>query len=129
MGIVTRFTLRTFPIGQIWGGQRFYSGAHSRKMLTAIRDFTEYYPDPKAGIIATSETTLSGVLELWVIFFFYNGPDVPEHVFANFSRIPHLSSSTKTRSISDFAYDNNRFSLNGSYYAVGFSSHITIAVS
>jgi FAD/FMN-containing dehydrogenase len=121
MGVVTRFTLNTFPLGQIWGGQRFYSAAQTPKMLAAIRDFTEHYPDPRAAIIATSETTLYGALGLWVVFFFYNGPVVPQNVFANFSKISHISSNTKTQSFSSFVYDNNKFSLNGSYYAVSTS--------
>jgi FAD/FMN-containing dehydrogenase len=122
MGVVTRFRLSTFPLSQIWGGQRFYSAAQTPKMLAAIRDFTEYYPDQKAAIIATSETTVYGALGLWVVFFFYNGPVVPPNVFANFTKISHISSSTKTRPLAEFFYDNNKFSLNGSYYAV--SHHI-----
>jgi hypothetical protein len=86
--------------------------------LAAIRDFTEYYPDPKAGVIVTSESTAFGLLDLWVIFFFYDGPDPPPHAFENFTKIAHTASDTHTRSYEDFLVANNKFSLSGSVYSV-----------
>jgi hypothetical protein len=117
-GIVTKFTLRTFPIGKVWGGTRFYAKDKTPKLLAAVRDFTQYYPDPKAAIIATAEATAYGAAQLWVIFFFYDGPSPPEHVFQNFTRIAHLNSDTKMQSYSKLLYGNNNYVLNGSYYSV-----------
>ena len=36
-------------------------------MLQAVRDFTEYNTDPKAGIIVTSERTLATLVRLWIV--------------------------------------------------------------
>jgi hypothetical protein len=88
------------------------------KILAAIRDFTEYYPDPKAAIIATGESTVYGAVGIWTIFFFYDGPSPPVGVFDNFTRLPSFADTTKTRTFTDLVYANNAFSLNGSFYTV-----------
>ena len=118
-GVVTSFTLNTFPQDhQIWGGTRSYTAAQTPKMLAAIREFTENYPDPKAGIIPTSESTASGLLNLWVVFFFYDGPNPPAKAFELFNKIPHTLSDTQTRTYENFLVSNNKYSLSGSVYTV-----------
>lgn len=39
-GIVTNFELSTFPLGQMWGGQRIYLENTFPMVLNAIHDFT-----------------------------------------------------------------------------------------
>jgi hypothetical protein len=70
-------------------------------MLAAIRDYTEHNSDPKAGIIATAELTAYNLVDLWIVFFFYNGPKPPANVFKNFTDISALMDTTKTRSFHD----------------------------
>lgn len=52
-GIVTAYTMKAYPQGQIWGGNIIYSADQTSEILAAVRDFTEYYPDDKAGIVST----------------------------------------------------------------------------
>ncbi|OCK81723.1 FAD-binding domain-containing protein [Lepidopterella palustris CBS 459.81] len=56
-------------------------------LLSALRDFTEYYPDKCAGIILTAKLTLLGTIDLWIMFLFYKGPSPPPGVFNNFTDI------------------------------------------
>ncbi|KAK6863745.1 FAD binding domain-containing protein [Apiospora arundinis] len=68
-GIVTAYTLKTYPQGDVWGGHYTFSATedNNKKLLAAVRDFTEYYPDEKAGIILTAETTVGGLLDIWIL--------------------------------------------------------------
>ena len=68
-GIVTSFLLQAYPQGDVWGGNLWFEAneKNSAKMLQAIRDFTEYNTDPKAGIIVTSERTLATLVRLWIV--------------------------------------------------------------
>lgn len=104
-GIVTEFTVRTYPIDQVWGGVRFYSELEQEKLYDALHDFVgqddygEGY-DTKAAIIVTSLIT-SGSTPSHGVFFFYDGPEPPkEGPFAAFLKIPYLIDTTRTQSYS-----------------------------
>lgn len=81
---------------QIWGGNYVFTATESTtsKILAALRDFTEHYPDEKAGIIVTTEHT--ALLNLWIIFLFYDGPSPPPGVFDSFKAIGPDLDTTKT---------------------------------
>jgi hypothetical protein len=51
------------------------------ELLAALRNFTENYPDDKAGIIMTAEITALGLVDIWIMFLFYDGPTPPAGVF------------------------------------------------
>lgn len=94
-------------LGQVWGGNIAYTADKSAEILAALRDFTEYYPDDKAGIIMTAELTQFGAIDIWLMFLFYDGPTPPAGVFDNFTAIAHLTDDTKTRSYTDLLTHNN----------------------
>ncbi len=68
-GIVTSFLLRAYPQGDVWGGNLWFEANDKTtpKILKAVRDFTEYNTDPKAGVIVTSERTLATLVQLWIV--------------------------------------------------------------
>ncbi len=86
-GIVTSFLLEAKPISQVWGGRYLFASnaANDAAMHRAIRDFTEHYPDPRAGLIAVCNTAAFGLLKVWLLFLFYDGPKPPHGVFENFT--------------------------------------------
>jgi hypothetical protein len=45
---------------------------------------TENYHDTKAGVIVTGEIALNNLLDIFLVFFFYNGPSPPAGVFDKF---------------------------------------------
>ncbi|KAI9045945.1 FAD-binding domain-containing protein [Aspergillus affinis] len=93
-GIITSYKLQTQPLDhKVWGGEFIYmNNTHADHIMQAIRDFAEYYPDPKAGIIATTQYTPT--LQSWIIFTFYDGPQPPKGVFDNFTAL-HPKEVTK----------------------------------
>jgi hypothetical protein len=101
-----------------------YTGGNSKAILAAVRDFTENYPDPKAAIIATAEVTVANLVDIWVIFFFYNGAQPPAHVFQNFTKLYHMIDATKTRSLDDLMRFNDNFIVKNSIYTIGTESTV-----
>lgn len=120
-GIVTSYLLQAHPQGQVWGGNLLYDANDetTSQLLAALRDFTEYYPDEKAGIIMTAERTLGTLLDIWILFLYYNGPEPPVGVFDNFTAVAHTLDTTKTQSMKDLLSGNNWAVLSGSVYTIG----------
>ncbi|KAF1951770.1 hypothetical protein CC80DRAFT_597222 [Byssothecium circinans] len=100
-GIVTAFTMIAHPQGQVWGGNLIFTPDKTDQMLAAVRDFTEYYPDEKAGIIMTAELSAVGVIDMWILFLLYDGPTPP-----------------LTRSYSELLTYNNFAVVKGSIYTI-----------
>ncbi|KAJ3772061.1 hypothetical protein EV361DRAFT_448626 [Lentinula raphanica] len=95
-GIVTRFTLRTFPQTQVWGGLITYTENEISKVINATYTFASNVTDPKAAIITTANFVLGepGISQL----LFYDGPTPPDGIFDNFLAIPHFTKDVSTRS-------------------------------
>ena len=49
---MTKFTLKTFPQGQVWGGMITYLGDKFDALAEATSNFVTNNRDPKAAIIA-----------------------------------------------------------------------------
>lgn len=64
-------------------------------------------------MIVTFDYALADAVNLVVMFYFYDGPTPPSDVFAEYDKIPYISSSTKTQSYPDLLKANNEFSLQG----------------
>lgn len=97
-GIVTRFTAKAYPQGQVWGGNKFVLGLGDNweKLNEATAKFQAEVTDPKAQVLPTYNvaegTAVASVL------MFYDGPTPPEGIFDDFLAIPALSSDIATRS-------------------------------
>ncbi|KAI0420078.1 FAD binding domain-containing protein [Xylaria grammica] len=121
-GIVTSYLLQAYPQGDVWGGNLIFDATPevSKAMLAAVRDFTENYDDEKAGIIVTAERTLATLVDLWVIFLYYNGPEPPTGVFDKFFDISKFKINTcKTQSMHSLLSGNNWAVVKGSVYTIG----------
>ncbi|KAI0788364.1 FAD binding domain-containing protein [Fomes fomentarius] len=117
-GIVTSYTLAAHPVGQVWGGNLVFGAEKSTELLQAVRNFTQNYPDEKAGIILTSEITLSNLLHIWIMFLFYDGPTPPPGVFDAFTSLNPGINTAKTRSYYDLLSFNNWAIVKGSVYTI-----------
>ncbi|KAI1394288.1 FAD binding domain-containing protein [Hypoxylon trugodes] len=120
-GIVTSYLLRVYAQGDVWGGNLEFDATpeNNAALLTALRNFTENYPDEKAGIIMTAERTLATLLDIWVIFLYYNGPEPPQGVFDSFLAIGPTVNNCKTRRYSELLSNNNWAVVKGSVYTIG----------
>ncbi|KZW00684.1 FAD binding domain-containing protein [Exidia glandulosa HHB12029] len=118
VGIVTAYTLKAHPVGQVWGGNLVFGSEKTADLLKALRNFTLNYPDEKAGIILTSEITLSTLVNIWIMFLFYDGPTPPAGVFDMFTSLQPGVNSAKTRSYYDLLSFNDWAIVKGSVYTI-----------
>ncbi|UJO21579.1 uncharacterized protein CLAFUR5_09318 [Fulvia fulva] len=116
--IVSEFILETFAIGQVWGGTKIFGKDQKDALLKATHNLVSDYYDPKAAVIVTFSTTLDTLVDIFVVFFFYNGPS-PGKILDELNAIPALIDSTKgPRSYRDLINANSAFSLNGMRYLI-----------
>ncbi|KAF9031934.1 hypothetical protein BJ165DRAFT_1535283 [Panaeolus papilionaceus] len=97
-GIVTKFTLKTFPQTQVWGGTIYYTLPYVHAVGAATAGFHKDIKDPKASIITTFGSILN--VPLAVAMLFYDGPQPPNGTFDAFLNLPSLRKDVKTRSFS-----------------------------
>jgi hypothetical protein len=102
-GVITNYRLQAHRQGLIWGGNLVFlrTPEKDKKLLAAVRDFTEYNEDEKAAVIVTAERTNVNVVDSWIIFLFYDGPTPPAGIFANFTDVNPLLDTTRTRTYAD----------------------------
>lgn len=117
--IVTKFTLKTFSIGQVWGGTRIYSMDKHSALLAAVSNFTESFHDNKAAIIPTFNFGgTADIVNVCVVFLFYDGDSPPTGVFDEFDAIDALVDDVKTQSYPDLLTADNAESLSGLRYQI-----------
>ncbi|KAG5650440.1 hypothetical protein H0H81_012279 [Sphagnurus paluster] len=94
-GIVTRFTLRTFPQGKVWGGLITYTSPRIPAVSQATAAFSAFVTDPKASIITTYNFVLGqpGMS----LLLFYDGPTPATGIFDEFLAIPSFTKDISTR--------------------------------
>ncbi|KAL6851096.1 hypothetical protein ACO1O0_008224 [Amphichorda felina] len=99
-GIVTSYTLQTYRQGDVYGGNLvfFRSKEKDEKLLKAVRDFTEYNEDEKAAVIVTAERATLNAIDTWILFIFYDGVDVPDNIFKNFTDVGPFLNTLRVRS-------------------------------
>ncbi|KAH3920839.1 hypothetical protein HBI56_011090 [Parastagonospora nodorum] len=117
-GIITSYEMVAHPMGEIWGGNLVFTADKTDQLLSAVRNFTDDYPDEKAAIIMTAELTALGAVDIWVMFLFYDGPKPPAGVFDIFTDIKPLTNDCKTRSYYDLLTHNNFGVIKGSIYTI-----------
>ncbi|KAK4119575.1 FAD-binding domain-containing protein [Parathielavia appendiculata] len=126
-GVVTSYKLQAHPQGQIYGGNLIFLRTPDldAKILRAVRDFTEYNTDDKAAIIVTAERTTVNLVDSWILFLFYDGPEsaVPPGTFANFTSLqPLLANTVRTRTYADMMAESNWVVLKGLQVQIGTES-------
>jgi len=84
----------------VWGGIRSYSGLYAQELINATQALTANY-DPKSAVIVTAEIVIDGLLDLFVVFMFYDAATPPPGVFDAFNAVPHITDGTKTRTYAD----------------------------
>ncbi|KAF8188711.1 FAD dependent oxidoreductase [Pholiota molesta] len=97
-GIVTKFTLKTFPQTQVWGGLITIIAPFIPDVAAATAAFHANVTDPKASIITTYNFLLGepGISQL----LFYDAPTPPAGIFDAFLAIPYFTKDISTRSFS-----------------------------
>ncbi|KAF8551796.1 FAD-binding domain-containing protein [Imleria badia] len=104
-GIVTRFTLKTFPQSQVWGGVTIFPTTFITQYVLgeitqATANFVANNKDPKAAII-TSYNYLLG-LPVPTVILFYDAPTPPPGIFDEFLNIFPSLDGIATRNFTAF---------------------------
>ncbi|KAJ4301983.1 hypothetical protein N0V88_002114 [Collariella sp. IMI 366227] len=104
-GIVTQFKIKAYPIGQVWGGMRMYSGGKADEIYAALHNFVPgNAADEKAAIILTDITAIGGV-KMFLMFYFYAAPEPPKTgPLAQFLNIDSIIDITKTQSYAELTF-------------------------
>ena len=120
-GIVTSYIVQTYPQGDVWGGNLAFIRTPStdEKLLQAVRDFTEYNKDDKAAIIVTAERAQVNLVDSWIIFLFYDGPEAPAGTFDNFTSIGPILNTARRRTYADLMKWSNWVVLPGVNVQIG----------
>ncbi|KAK0199350.1 FAD-binding domain-containing protein [Desarmillaria ectypa] len=109
-GIVTQFTLKTFPQGAVWA-LATYNASYISAFNAASAKFCSEVTDPKAAMLMSYGYTSGQVLLSTQMF--YDGPTPPDGIFDDFLAIPAVAQDITTRSFFDLI--NSTFaSINGS---------------
>ncbi|GAW19493.1 hypothetical protein ANO14919_089800 [Xylariales sp. No.14919] len=93
-GVVTKYTVQSRPIGNLYAGNLLYVSDHHEAILNATRDFILYNTDPKAAVlmnfnVLTTPDLGLGLDQACVMFLVYDGED-PGDAYENFTAIPHI---------------------------------------
>lgn len=102
-GIVTRFDLKTFALGQYFGGSTYYPATQTPQLVDAFAAFTANpnFDVKSAAFLSILYTYQTSFLSL--VTFSYTEPVSNPPVFANFTAIPPLLSQTKISNLKVFA--------------------------
>lgn len=117
--IVTTFIMQTYPIGKVWGGHKIYTLDKKAELLRATHNLVSNYYDPKAAVIVTFSTTILDLVQVFVVFYFYNDPSGPGAILDEFNQIEASIDNTKAGWVyGDLLVDNGQFSLEGQRYLI-----------
>ncbi|TEB23056.1 FAD-binding domain-containing protein [Coprinellus micaceus] len=98
-GVVTKFTMKTFPQGKIWGGMITYGHPDTFAAVTAATaKFSAEVTDPKASLLST--VTFYQGMPLINIQLFYDGPEPPAGIFDDFLKTESAASTVATQTFS-----------------------------
>ena len=99
-GIVTKFTIKTFPVTQVYGGSILYAPTSFNDFVTAVAS----YANPSGGMsdsFSAIEPVMAFTPSVGVAqggtLLFHQGPDIDPLSLANFTAIPHISSDVSLR--------------------------------
>ena len=115
-GIVTSFSVRTFQLGGIWGGNMYYqAGATLDQQLQAFNDFAG---NDDYDINAAVQMSISFSPSAGIVFVnqpFYSLPQVNPPALYPFTNIqPQLSNETALSTLAPFAIADGSLSPHGS---------------
>ncbi|KAL7927014.1 hypothetical protein ACQKWADRAFT_327003 [Trichoderma austrokoningii] len=118
-GIVTRFELKIFELGKIWGGTRTYAHEHE----TAVFDSFDKFVKMRAAANPLSLAYLIGVDAakdgncIYSVIMSHGGPEEPP-AFDDFKQLTPFDSTTQTRTLKDFCDELDTHMVSGMRYHI-----------
>ncbi|KAI0832164.1 putative FAD-binding oxidoreductase [Hypoxylon sp. FL0890] len=100
-GIVTKFTVTTYPLGQVWGGIKTYATEQLPQLVDAYFEYqSAEHKDPYANLIMAVSPTNASIGAL--VSMVYLKPEEEPAAFAPFYSINTTSDSTAIKSFTDY---------------------------
>lgn len=100
-GIATEFTVQTHPIGEVWGGMKIYDGSKADEIYAALHEYVPGNSDEQESAIILTEVTAVGSAKIFLVFYFFDGPDPPQTgPLFRFLKIKSILDTTGTKSYS-----------------------------
>ena len=125
-GIVTRFDLKTFPLGHFWGGQFVYPGTTLPAQLQAFYNFVDSSDLATMGnpesILAYVTGYFGGTSPSSIVanYLTFTLPQAYPPIFDEFVSIqPLLTNSSRISNLTDFAIELETGTPNGQRYLFG----------
>ncbi|KAF8267725.1 FAD-binding domain-containing protein [Lactarius quietus] len=97
-GIVTKFTLKSYPQGEIWGGDISYGSDQLEAVKIAIAEFGKV-TDTNATLLPDFLYSSGEVVSSVILF--YNAPQPPSGIFDTFLQLPSQQKNIQVRSYAD----------------------------
>ncbi|KAI0439915.1 putative FAD-binding oxidoreductase [Xylaria telfairii] len=125
-GIVTRFTLTTYPTGNVWGGYRVYSLDALPALFDALLMYQSVVVKDRYANLMMQAFPLNGTLGV-LLNMVYNKPVEAPAAFAPFYGIPTIIDTVHIRPMTDFLAGQVPPSLPRlNWYATSFKTDATL---
>ncbi|RAH68513.1 FAD-binding oxidoreductase [Aspergillus aculeatinus CBS 121060] len=125
-GVVTRFTMRTHPLGKLWAGFTAYPGTEAPRLLAAYSDFMEPANlDPHADLIESYGWTSKHAAVHATLIMLYAQPRPYPAVYQNLiNNSTVLYNTLRVTNMSDFVIEEDSYQVPGfstMYYTTTFA--------
>lgn len=101
-GIVTRFELKTFDLGEIWGGVSAFPHENETAVLEAFNKFVHENSDPCAEAFLIATDAAKDGTTVYAMIMSHSNPRSETTAFDDFKRLTPLFSSTQNRTLKNF---------------------------
>ncbi|PTB65194.1 FAD-binding domain-containing protein [Trichoderma citrinoviride] len=102
LGIVTRLELKTFDLGEIWGGASVFAHEHGAAILTSFDKSVKTTMDPFAEAFLLISDRAKDGNSVYTMAMSHSRPAVQTKAFDDFKTITPLASSTQNRTLLSF---------------------------
>ncbi|KAI1350195.1 putative FAD-binding oxidoreductase [Xylaria sp. FL0043] len=125
-GIVTRFTLATYPTGNVWGGYRVYGLDALPALFDALLEYQSVAVKDRYANLMMQAFPLNGSLGV-LLNMVYNKPVVSPAAFTPFYDIPTIADTVQIQPMTDFLASQVPPSLPRlNWYATSFKTDATL---
>ncbi|EJT74786.1 hypothetical protein GGTG_08624 [Gaeumannomyces tritici R3-111a-1] len=107
-GIVTKFTVNTFPFTTVYAGTYTVSAAHGPAFLDAIANYTSGAIDPLSHMVPMAVPAAPGVTVYSAILFYDSPTESAPECFREFLALPAVSTTMGFKTVADFTVETGK---------------------
>ncbi|KAL8285753.1 hypothetical protein RB597_002728 [Gaeumannomyces tritici] len=107
-GIVTKFTVNTFPSTTVYAGTYTVSAAHGPAFLDAIANYTSGAIDPLSHMVPMAVPAAPGVTVYSAILFYDSPTESAPECFREFLALPAVSTTMGFKTVANFTVETGK---------------------